>query len=130
MDLAAFARDYGLLTLSGVIALWGATWGVFRWAAHKEFATKFDVAGIATAMKDADDEQEKERLRLEHKVELLAKDIQNLPGFTEFNMLKDSVNDMKTELATGLAKLDALVSTIEGINDFLRRTPYDRSVPR
>jgi SMC interacting uncharacterized protein involved in chromosome segregation len=78
-------------------------------------------------MKDADDEGEKERMRLAHKVELLEQRIENLPGYDDFNKLKDSVNGMETKLATGLTKLDTLVSSVEGINDFLRHNPYDRT---
>jgi hypothetical protein len=137
MDLAAFTRDYGLLVLSAVVALFGATWAAFRWAAHKEFATKLDVAQIyermsemARVFKDEQQVQDVALLKLEHQNELRKKDIENLPGFTEFNTLKDSVSGMETKLATQLTKLDTLVSTVEGINDFLRRTPYERPVGR
>lgn len=130
MSLPEFARDYGVLVLSAVLALFGATWAAFRWAAHKEFATKLDVASIyermsemARVFKDEQALQDVALLKLEHQNELRKKDIENLPGFTEFNELRKSITHQETQNAAILARLDTLKSDVDGINAHLRSRP-------
>lgn len=124
---AEFARDYGTLVLTGMIFLAGVAWGLVRWVTGKQFATKKDVAEIyekmaqlGQVMQDADSEQEKAITQVGHRMELMERDLKNMPGFTEHNRLRDDMGAIKEKVVESSVKLGNMASDIEEIKLALR----------
>lgn len=128
MTLAEFFRDFGTMVLTGVIALAGVGWGLVRWVTGRQFATKKDVAEIyekmaqlGQVMQDADSEQEKAITRVDHRMELMERDIKNMPGFVEHNRLRDDMGAIKEKVVESATRLTGMASDIEEIKQTLRQ---------
>lgn len=116
MSLYELGRDYGLV----IVSLLASGWAVLKSMARKEFATTEDVRAIATAIHDTKEDLQRQIDEERHRGELLKKDVEKLPTFSQVNELKEKVSEVREAQAGFDATLDGIKGTVDRIDEFLR----------
>lgn len=108
------------------LAIGTALWNIFM-ALRKNvvkpedlarYATTADLLGARKTLQDQVDEGAKALVQARHEIELLKRDVENLPTHKHVQELRDDIGDLKTAQAENSTKLDGVTDKI----DMLRET--------
>ena len=92
-----------------------------------KFATTVDLVGTHKVLQDQIDEADRANVNARHEIEMLKKDVENLPTHKQVQELRDNIGELKTGQAENSTKLDGmddkldtLRATVGRMDDFLR----------
>lgn len=82
------------------------------------YSTTADLLGVHKTLQDQVDEGDKALVQARHEIELLKRDVENLPTHKHVQELRDDIGELKTGQAENSTKLDGVTDKI----DMLRET--------
>ncbi|MCX7366777.1 MAG: DUF2730 family protein [Alphaproteobacteria bacterium] len=96
----------------------GLTW---QWLMRKQFATTDSVVSVHKVLDDQDREQSARITTALHRLDLMEKDIKQLPDYDTVNKLRDDIGELKEGQATTRGKLDGIKESVDLLRDSLVR---------
>lgn len=92
-----------------------------QWVMRKQFATTDSVVSVHKVLDDQDREQEARITTALHRLDLMEKDIKQLPDYDTVNKLRDDIGELKEGQATTRGKLDGIKESVDLLRDSLLR---------
>ena len=110
-------RQWGTLILAAVLAGERAV----QWILRKEFATANDFTAVQKAFSAEQTEQDRRITAAVHRVELLEKQLEQMPGYSQLDEIKAVVGELKEAQAGHRAKLEAMKESLDQLRASIDR---------
>jgi hypothetical protein len=119
MDWHDIIRDWGPLMLAAIpnCVLAG------QWAMRKEFATTDGLLTVHKVLDDRDRELEDSITRAHHRIDLLIKDVEGLPGYDTTNEIKKELGELSISREKNAALIERALTKLDNIDEYLRTRP-------
>lgn len=93
----------------------------FQFVMRGRFATTESVVSVHKVLDDQDREQDARITTALHRIDLMEKDIKQLPDYDIVNKLRDDIGELKEGQATTRGKLDGIKESVDLLRDSLLR---------
>jgi hypothetical protein len=119
MEWVSFLKDWGALLMACVPNAVLAA----QWAMRKEFATTDSLLGVHKILDDRDRELEDSIKNAHHRIDLLAKDVEGLPGYDTTNDIKRELAELGASRERNAALIERALMKLDQIDEYLRTRP-------
>jgi hypothetical protein len=119
MDWGSIIKEWGPLAFAAVsnIAL------AVQWIMRKEFATTDSLLGVHKILDDRDRLLEDSIKSAHHRIDLLIKDVEGLPGYDTTNEIKKELGELSISREKNAALIERALTKLDNIDEYLRTRP-------